>query len=239
MEKVSRPVLPFVLVMIVELPVVSFVTPVTTFIPGFFLKRDRFHCTKQENTMRIEKQIADRIKQIRKSKNLTLEALGEKVNLSKGLLSRIENVQVSPPIATLAKIARGLNVSIGLFFEDLDEEKNNYAVTLKSQRRQIIRGGSKIGFAYYSLTQLKAKHLINPFIVKYPVTQKKVTHLFDHPGEEFFMVLKGEVEFVYGKETIILRAGDTIHFDATVPHRGQNIGKEESECLVIVVGEIG
>jgi DNA-binding XRE family transcriptional regulator len=97
MEKVSRPVLPFVLVMIVELPVVSFVTPVTTFIPGFFLKRDRFHCTEQENTMRIEKQIADRIKQIRKSKNLTLEALGEKVNLSKGLLSRIENVQVSPP----------------------------------------------------------------------------------------------------------------------------------------------
>ncbi|WP_319409272.1 XRE family transcriptional regulator [uncultured Desulfosarcina sp.] len=189
--------------------------------------------------MMIEKQIADKIKQVRKSKNLTLEALGEKVNLSKGLLSRIENCQVSPPIATLSKIAKGLDVSIGLFFEDLDEETRNYAVTLKDQRRQIIRRGSKIGFAYYSLTQLKSTHLINPFIVKYPVAKKKVTHLFDHPGEEFFMVLKGEVEFVYGKEIIILKSGDTIHFDATVPHRGQNIGTEESECLVIVVGEIG
>ncbi|MBI9086626.1 MAG: cupin domain-containing protein [Desulfobacterales bacterium] len=89
------------------------------------------------------------------------------------------------------------------------------------------------------MTQLKPKHLINPFIVKYPVTQKKVTHLFDHPGEEFFMVLKGEVEFVYGTETIILNAGDAIHLDASVPHRGQNIGNEESECLVIVVGETG
>ncbi|MBI9086625.1 MAG: helix-turn-helix transcriptional regulator [Desulfobacterales bacterium] len=93
----------------------------------------------------IEKQIADKIKQVRKSKNLTLEALGNKVRLSKGLLSRIENYQVSPPIATLSKIAKGLEVSIGLFFEDLEEETNNYAVTVKSQRRQIIRGGRKSG----------------------------------------------------------------------------------------------
>jgi transcriptional regulator with XRE-family HTH domain len=192
-----------------------------------------------KNTMMIEKQIADRIRQVRKSKNLTLEALGEKIKLSKGLLSRIENVQVSPPIATLSKIARGLDVSIGLFFENLEEETNNYAVTLKRQRRQIIRAGSKTGFTYYSLTHLKSKHLINPFIVKYPVAKKKMTQLFDHPGEEFFMVLKGAVEFVFGKETIALKAGDTIHFDATVPHRGQNIGQAESECLVIVVGEIG
>ena len=38
MEKVSRAVLPFVLVMILDLLVVSFVPAVTTFIPGLFLK---------------------------------------------------------------------------------------------------------------------------------------------------------------------------------------------------------
>ncbi|MBW2565134.1 MAG: helix-turn-helix transcriptional regulator, partial [Deltaproteobacteria bacterium] len=66
----------------------------------------------------LEKKIADKIHEIRKNKGLTLAQLGDATGLSKGLLSRIENNQVSPPIATLSKIARGLEVPIGIFFEE-------------------------------------------------------------------------------------------------------------------------
>jgi quercetin dioxygenase-like cupin family protein len=45
------------------------------------------------------------------------------------------------------------------------------------------------------------------------------------------------MDLVYGKEKIRLKAGDAIHFDPSTPHRGQNVGKEESECLVIVIDE--
>jgi len=185
----------------------------------------------------IEKQIADKIKLIRKGKGITLAQLGELTGLSKGLLSRIENNRVSPPIGTLSKIAQGLEVPIGLFFEDAVNDKDRFAVTHKNERLQVTRAGRKMGFDYYSLTQLKSRHTINPFIVKYPVVKKEPGLLYDHPGEEFFMVLKGEALFVYGKEKIILKEGDTIHFDPTVPHRGQNAGDEECECLVIVIGE--
>ncbi len=51
------------------------------------------------------------------------------------------------------------------------------------------------------------------------------------------MVLKGEIDLVYGKEKIRLKTGDAIHFDPSTPHRGQNAGKEESESLVIVIDE--
>ena len=71
----------------------------------------------------LEKKIADKIHEIRKNKGLTLAQLGDATGLSKGLLSRIENSQVSPPIATLSKIARGLEVPIGIFFEE-DEVYN-------------------------------------------------------------------------------------------------------------------
>jgi len=168
---------------------------------------------------------------------MTLAQLGEVTKLSKALLSRVENNLVSPPIATLSKIAQGLEVPIGIFFEDIDNDQNKFAVTHKKDRYQVVRAGRKLGFVYYSLTQLKSSHIINPFVVKYPVIKKEPDLFYDHPGEEFFMVLKGEVQFVYGKEKIHLREGDTIHFDPTVPHRGQNVGDEESECLVIVVGE--
>jgi len=185
----------------------------------------------------LEKKIADKIHEIRKNKGLTLAQLGNATGFSKGLLSRIENNQVSPPIATLSKIARGLEVPIGIFFEEDEVDYEGYAVTYKNERKHVIRRGTKTGFTYHSLTSLKSRHLIEPFIVRYPVIEKEPTKLFDHPGEEFLLVLKGEMELVYGKEKIRLKAGDAIHFDPATPHRGQNTGKQESECLVIVIDE--
>jgi len=183
----------------------------------------------------IEKQIADKIKKIRKSKGYTLDQLGRLTDLSKGLLSRIENCQVSPPIATLSKISHGLDVPIGTFF-DIEETagEDGYAVILKDERKRVNRRGATAELNYYSLKGLKSDNLIEPFIVKYPAAQKKPTKLYDHPGEEFLLVLKGKIDFIFGKKTIRLETGDSIHFDPSTPHRGQNAGKTESECLVIV-----
>ncbi|MBW1922830.1 MAG: helix-turn-helix transcriptional regulator [Deltaproteobacteria bacterium] len=183
----------------------------------------------------LEKRIADKIRKLRKNKGLTLAQLGQEIGLSKGLLSRIENNQVSPPIATLSKISKGLGVPISVFFDGEEGEEERYSVTGKRDRRQVVRMGTRIGFTYFSLTHLKSRHLIEPFIVRYPVITKEPSILFDHTGEEFLFVLKGKMEFVYGKEKVRLNPGDAIHFDPSVSHRGQNTGRQECECLVIVV----
>jgi len=185
----------------------------------------------------LEKQIADKIRQIRKNKGLTLSQLGEVTGLSKALLSRIENNKTSPPIATLSKISQGLGVPIGVFFEEEEKDKKGYVVTRRNKRKQIVSRGTRIGFTYHSLTSVKPKHVMEPFVIRYPVIKKEPKVLFDHSGEELLFVLKGEMELVYGKEKIRLKTGDTIHFDPSKPHRGQNIGKKEAECLVIVIGK--
>jgi len=185
----------------------------------------------------LQKKIADRIHQIRKSKELTLAQLGDKLGLSKALLSRIENNQVAPPIGTLAKIAQGLGVPISIFFEEDDRDIKGYAITRKNNRKQVVRRGTKIGFTYYSFTSIKSRHVMEAFIVKYPVVAKDPTILFDYPGEKLLFVLKGEIELVYGKDKIRLKPGDAVHFDPSTPHRGQNVGKEESECLVVIVNK--
>ena len=185
----------------------------------------------------IEKKIADKIREIRVSKGLTLAQLGEETGLSKALLSRIENNQTSPPIATLSKISQALKVPLAIFFEDEEDNHKGYSVIRKGDRKQVVSRGTKIGFAYYSLTHMKSSHIMEPFIIHYPVIKKEPKVLFDHPGEEFLFVLKGKMQLVYGKEKIDLEEGDAIHFDPSEPHRGQNIGSKTAECLVIVVGE--
>lgn len=185
----------------------------------------------------LEKKIADKIREIRKSKGLTLAQFGEMVGLSKGLLSRIENNQVSPPIGTLSKISQGLEVPIATFFENAEEDNKRYTVTKVNERRQVVRHGTKIGFTYYSLKHMTPPYAMEAFIMQTPPHKNEPKLLFDHPGEELLLVLKGEMEFVYGKEKIKLNAGDAIHFDPSEPHRAQCVGKQDGECLVIVIGK--
>ena len=186
----------------------------------------------------LEKQIADKIKALRTNKGYTLKRLGELTGLSKGLLSRIENYQVSPPIGTLSKISHGLEVPIGIFFETHEmDDHEKFAVTKKHERKQVNKKEASEALNYYSLSGLQKKKIIEPFIVKYPVTGKNTTKLYEHPGEEFLFVLKGSIEFIYGKEIIRLESGDTVHFDSSIPHQMRNAGDTKSECLVIVTDE--
>jgi len=186
----------------------------------------------------IERQIAERIRQIRKTKGMTLEQLGGKTGISRGMLSRLETNRSSPPIATLAKIAHGLEVPIGLFFvESGSTTEQKYTVTRSNKRKQVVRRGSDIGFTYYSFKKPQILYLIEAFVMKHPPFNKKLKVLFDHPGEEFILVLKGAIELVYGEEIIRLETGDAIHFDPSIPHRAQNAGNIEAECIVVVAGE--
>ena len=55
-----------------------------------------------------------------------------------------------------------------------------------------------------------------------------------HQGEEFMLVLKGELMVVYGRETHVLKQGDTIYYNSIVPHYVGANGDEAVEILAIV-----
>ena len=71
--------------------------------------------------------IGAKIKKLRLAKKLTLQAVAKETGFSPALISQIENNNVSPPIATLSKIAKFFDVKIGLFFAD-DEEECRYEI---------------------------------------------------------------------------------------------------------------
>ena len=65
-----------------------------------------------------ELRLGEKIRRLRQERRLTLQDLADLTGLSKPLLSQIENDQVTPPLATLLKIAKGLRVGLNFFFED-------------------------------------------------------------------------------------------------------------------------
>ena len=84
--------------------------------------------------------LARRIKELRAQRGMTLQDVAMIAGFSKGLLSKVENGVVSPPVATLAKLAEALDVPIGEFFYGADGDES--ACFFPKSERQEVRGAS-------------------------------------------------------------------------------------------------
>jgi len=179
-----------------------------------------------------EKDLGKRIRSMRAQKAITLQQLASQTNLSKSLLSKIENGKVSSPVSTLFTIAKALNTKITYFFNDRDE---NLPIILvrKNERRQFHRINARFGYTYEALGYKRKEKLMEPFILYMDRrTAKNVS--FSHPGEEILFIMDGTWEFKHGDQTLVLRKGDCIYFDASVPHSGKPIGSKPVKAFMVI-----
>jgi uncharacterized cupin superfamily protein len=72
---------------------------------------------------------------------------------------------------------------------------------------------------------------MEPYIIEPAFGEEAI---FEHEGEEFMYVLDGTHELVYGAQRFIMRKGDSVYFDATVPHTGRSIGTRKARLLAVM-----
>jgi len=180
--------------------------------------------------------IGSKIKQLRKARNLTLQQVGSETGFSPALISQIENNNVSPPIATLSKIARFFDVKIGMFFDDEEQDCKYEVVRAKDRRlvsRVISKAGTGHGYVYEALSFKKPNKKMEPFHITLGERAKEET-LYNHEGEEFLFILEGTAEALLNDERIILHAGDALYFDSSVKHRLLSYDGNEVKVLAVV-----
>jgi transcriptional regulator with XRE-family HTH domain len=180
-----------------------------------------------------EDEIGKSIKNIRKAKNITLAYLSEKADFSKGYLSKLENSKKGPPVSTLMRIAKALEVSVSEILGE-NEEESPISIVKKIERKSIVKGGTKFGYSYEGLAYKFPKRAMDPYVMVRPPHKKKDMAAFKHKGQEIIYVLKGTMEFHYGNKSYILEPGDCAYFDADIEHWGNNIGSENIEALLII-----
>ncbi|MBL9215376.1 MAG: cupin domain-containing protein [Opitutaceae bacterium] len=175
--------------------------------------------------------MAERLRQLRLEKGLTLAALASAVGCSMAFLSRVENHKVSIPIAALERLAAALGVSISAFFENQAQHVLISLCRNGEGRKAVLRGPR--GFAYEILVGDKKGKLMEPIILD--VTAVPKTPLpRPHSGEEFNYILEGECDFLYGKQTIRLRQGDAVYYDAAIPHGVTTVDGKPCRMLAVV-----
>ncbi len=179
-----------------------------------------------------ERDLGNRIRSMRLQRAITLQQLASQTSLSKSLLSKIENGKVSSPVSTLFTIAKALNTKITYFFNDRDENLPLILVR-RNERRQFHRINARFGYTYEALGYKRKEKLMEPFIL-YMDKKSAKNVSFSHPGEEILFILDGTWEFKHGDQTLVLRRGDCIYFDASVPHSGKPIGDRPVKAFMVI-----
>ena len=154
----------------------------------------------------VDYNIGAKIKELRRAKKLTLQAVATETGFSTALISQIENNNISPPIATLSRLADYFGVKIGIFFSE-NEEECRFDLVRRNERtiipKVVAQDGTNHGYFYESLSRRKYNKKMEPFIL---TLNEKVmdTSTYSHDGEEFLFIMQGTAELLLDEQRITL-----------------------------------
>jgi len=184
--------------------------------------------------------LGEKVKELRLRRQYTLRQVAAATGLSIPLLSQVENNAVSPPVATLLRIARALEVGISHFFRE-EESQARAVVVRKHERKKTFRPmhaqHRNSGYTYEALAYTKnAKHM-EPFLVEFEPKKKEDLAFLKHRGEEFLFLFRGRLAFYYDHEETVLEPGDSLYFESEVPHGFRALRGRKAQAIVVVFPE--
>lgn len=166
---------------------------------------------------------------LRIEQGLSIRSLAELSGLNVNTLSLIENGKTSPSVSTLQQLAGALLVPITVFFKT-DAKKNTVSYQKADQRL-------KAAFAYGSLADLGAGLTLRggqPLLLTLKPMANSGTTPIVHTGHEFVFCLEGQISYSVDDQDYILEPGDSLLFEAHLPHYWRNIGTSNSQSLLIM-----
>jgi transcriptional regulator with XRE-family HTH domain len=176
--------------------------------------------------------VGRRVRALREAMGLSLRDLAERSGVSAPMLSQVERQETSPTIAVAAKIAAGLELSLSQLLR-LDEGEH-VAISRSGKRRRYQRGGHRFEELTPPLPGQRADvslHTLQPGAA----TGGRDDPPMHEPGSrETAVVLTGALVLVVDGSRHELRGGDSVTFDADLPHHFENEGEEPTRFLAVI-----
>ena len=179
------------------------------------------------------KQIGERLRGLRDVLDIPATEVAEVIGISTEKYEKIERGEADITISNLMKIAHKYGISAEeLMFAETAHMKS-YFVVRKGQGMSVERTKA---YKYQSLASGFVNHKADVFIVTVePKEGVRTIYKNTHPGQEFNLVLEGQMELFIGGKTIVLEAGDSIYFDASKPHGMLAVGDKAVKILAFTV----
>ncbi len=176
--------------------------------------------------------VGARVKALREAMDLSLRDLAERSGVSAPMLSQVERGETSPTLVIAEKIASGLDLTLSQLLR-LDEGEH-VVVIRRGERRTRSRRGHRTQELTPPLPGQRADvsvHTLEPGAA----TGRAGDPPLHEPGaRETAVVTSGSVALMIDDERHDLAAGDSVTFDADLPHHFSNERDEPAEFLAVV-----
>jgi transcriptional regulator with XRE-family HTH domain len=182
---------------------------------------------------RLEAAIGLAVREFRKTAGIGIVELAKRAALSASMLSRIENGTISPSLATLQSLARALQVPVTSLFREFEEVRDTTFVKA-GEGLLVSRDGPRIGHEYRILGHTTSKRVaVEPYLMSYN-NPAEVFPIYQRPGTEFIYAVAGEFTYRHGKKLFRMSSGDSLLFDADVPHGPEELIVTPVRYLAVV-----
>ena len=176
--------------------------------------------------------VGARVKALREAMDLSLRDLAERSGVSAPMLSQVERGETSPTLTTAERIAAGLDLTLSQLLR-LDERAHVVVIRARD-RRTRDRRGHRTGELTPPLPGQRADvsmHALEPGAA----TGRAGDPPLHEPGaRETAVVLSGAVTLMIDGERHELAEGDSVTFDADLPHHVENEGDDPARFLAVV-----
>lgn len=174
----------------------------------------------------MESDIGRRLKRIRTGLKLSQRALARQSGVANATISQIEAGKLNPTVSMLKKVLDGIPVSLGDFFGDEFEVREQ--VFFRAGELTEIADG---GVSYRQVGANLAGRSIQLLNECYQAGAGTGKHAMTHEGEECGIIISGRLEVTVGDQLAVLKAGDAYYFKSNQPHQFRNPGNVE--CVLI------
>jgi transcriptional regulator with XRE-family HTH domain len=193
------------------------------------------HAVREPRVNNLEMAIGHEVRTYRKQLGLTVSDLAASTGMSVGMLSKIENGNISPSLTTLQALSKALSVPLTSFFRRFEEPRS--ATFVKSgQGVNIERRGTRAGHQYSLLGHIENNTsgvTVEPYLITL-TAESDVFPTFQHEGMEFLYMLEGEVVYRHAESLYRMQQGDSLFFDADAPHGPEELVKLPAKYLSII-----
>ncbi len=188
-----------------------------------------------ENSDSLSRYLGNTIRDLRQQHGLTIADVADRTDISRGMLSKIENAQTATSLETLSRLAHALGVSLSTLFRHYDVPGGGAQLVKEGEGMEVVRRGTKRGHTYHLLAYDQGPtKVFEPFLITID-HESEVFPTFEHPGTEFIYMLEGKIEYRHGQNTYLLEPGDSLTFRGEVPHGPENLLQCPIRFLSVII----
>lgn len=180
------------------------------------------------------RQVANRLAGLRDALDLSVQEIAQACGVDEATYRQYESGEFDIPISFIQNLASIYGVQVPELLFGTSPKMSSYYVTRAGTGARVERSKA---YCYESLAEGFVDRIMHPFLVTLEPANNPTARANTHPGQEFNYVISGREELHIGNKTIVLNPGDSIVFNARLPHYMQALDDKPLVFISIIASK--